>query len=510
MWTIVRPDLPSFNLFGPTDPGSASGDELMTIKSNDHFLNRLQSIVDRFGDRPAVVEDGETTLTYSQLWRMSGSIALWLQSNNVVPNSVVAISLDKSAQWIAAMLGVWRCGAAWVPIEPTLPQDRIDFLLKDSQATWTIDKQNLTSAVESNNDTSSRVFSYALDDIAYLIYTSGTTGTPKGVEVSHRFLVPMLDQQIKAIGMNEFSRSLFLLSTSFDAAISDIGTALLSGAALYLESSLEQASRLTATSDQLLEVLANREISYVDCPPSLLAKLDPKQSPETLKSILVGGEVCPPDVIRSWASAVRLINVYGPTECTICSSFSVCSAATWNRPLIGQPLVGVDYRIEKETEELLIGGDCLAIGYRNMLGLTKEKFIFVQGKRFYRTGDRVRRDPDGEYVFLGRIDRQIKIRGHRIEPTEIESILLEQAFVLQAAVVLHESDGRSQLVAFLVVNETVDSELRSRLRALLQQRLPVYSTPQKWQFLDAMPVTTSGKIDYRKLSELSSTFFQPC
>ena len=242
-------------------------------------MSRLQSNVDRFGDRPAVEENGETALTYSQLWNSAGHVAAWLKSKKIGPNSVVAISLKKSAAWIAAMIGVWRCGAAWVPIEPTLPQDRIDFLLEDSQAACVINAQTLSRMNESVQSASSPVFSGSLEDLAYLIYTSGTTGRPKGVEVSHRFLVPMLDQQIEAIGMNCFSRSLFLLSTSFDAAISDIGTALLSGATLCIESSLEQDSRLTATPGQLLNVLKNRQISYVDCPPSLLAKLDPTTMP---------------------------------------------------------------------------------------------------------------------------------------------------------------------------------------------------------------------------------------
>ncbi len=464
MWTIVRQDLQLFNSFVPNEIGLADGNQLTAKTTNIHFLTRFRSIVDQFGTHPAIVEDGKTTYTYRQLWNAAGNTAAWLQSNGVTANSMVAISLEKSAAWIAAMLGVWRCGAAWVPIEPTLPQDRIDLLLKDSQAVWTIDDQNLNNAIDSSGDTSSLTLTSELEDIAYLIYTSGTTGMPKGVEVGHRFLVPMLDQQIRAVQMNEFSRSLFLLTTSFDAAVSDIGTALLSGAALYLETTLEQASRLTATPQQLLSVLADRKISYVDCPPSLLAKLDPKQKPKTLKSILIGGEVCPPDVVRRWASAVRLINVYGPTECTICSSFSICSPITWDRPLIGQPLTGVEYYIEEDTSELLIGGDCLAIGYRNMPGLTDEKFIFVDGKRFYRTGDRVKRDADGEYVFQGRTDRQIKIRGLRIEPAEIESILLEQACVRQAAIVLHESEGRSLLVAFLVVDGPNNSELASVCR----------------------------------------------
>lgn len=476
---------------------------MTTTEQSNHFITRLQSIVDRFGDRPAVVEDGKTTLTFLQLWNTAGKVAAWLESENVGPNSVVAISLKKSADWIAAMIGIWRCGAAWVPIELSLPSDRADFLVEDSRAIWTIDHQNLSNAIKSFDGIAARSPTGPLENIAYLIYTSGTTGKPKGVEVSHRYLVPMLDQQIDVIQLDQFSRSLFLLSTSFDAAISDIGTALLSGAALYIESSLEQDTRLTATPEQLLNVLADREISYLDCPPSLLAKLDPKRCPETLKSILIGGEVCPADVIRQWAAVVRLINVYGPTECTICSSFALCSSDGEDRPLIGQPLAGVEYIIASESSELLIGGDGLAIGYRNMPDLTAKKFVWIDGQRFYRTGDRINQDPDGEYVFLGRIDRQIKLRGHRIEPMEIESILLLHASVLQAAITVLETAGRSQLVAFLVTNDPTNAALKDNLRTIVQQRFPKYSMPQRWEFLDAMPKTPSGKIDYQKLKLLT-------
>ena len=189
----------------------------------------------------------------------------------------------------------------------------------------------------------------------------------------------MLEQQIKAIGLSSDSKSLFLLSPSFDASVSDFGTALLAGAALCIESDLEQRGRLNALPEKILQVIAERGISYVDLPPSLLAMINPDECPSCLQTILIGGEVADAEMVRQWSDRVRLVNVYGPTEATVCTSFSICNT-NWDRPLIGMPLDGVVYEIDVskhrqkvnasdqglqvERGELLIGGLCLATGYR--------------------------------------------------------------------------------------------------------------------------------------------------
>ncbi len=495
------------------------------MNQSELFIERLHEVILKNPQRPAVVVAGETKLTYQELWHASGSIAIEFTRRGLGSEKVVAICVPKSAATIATIVGAWRCGAAWVPVEPTLPLDRINFLIEDSgselivcehalmeKLAVKIPSLNIQPIVDDKEHLDEPPFLKArpsLSDLAYVIYTSGSTGQPKGVEVTHRGIVSLLQQQISAIRLTPESRSLFLLSTSFDASVSDIGTALLSGASLWIEPDFHANGRLIATPEQILDVIENRQITYVDIPPSVLAKLDPNLCPPSLTTVLIGGEVCPPQVIRQWANKVRLLNVYGPTEATVCSSLSICDAHSWDRPLIGQPLVGVEYQIDcehaaedaanKDQGELLIGGKCLARGYRNRPELTASRFIERDSHTFYRTGDLVRRDSDGEFVFVGRIDRQIKLRGHRIEPGEIELVLEAHSAVNRAAVVY--DDQSKTLVAFLATNH--DDVSVSELRIFASNKLPAYCVPQQFIFLSELPTTATGKIDFVALGKLS-------
>lgn len=523
-------------------------------KNDESFIARFEKVVARHAHRAAVTVGDRVVFTYRQLRDAAWDIAHGLRTLGVGPESVVGIVLPKSADTIAAILGVWRCAAAWVPVDPALPPARVRFLLEDSGAVFAVGDAGLDdlpcaslpdveSVVELSgsagkgsagrcqpecNTLSGRAprgrFPEPASpvDRAYIIHTSGTSGLPKGVEVLHRGLLSMLDQQIEAARLDCTSRSLWLVPPSFDASVSDIGTALLSGACLHIEPSLFAATRLAATADQIVAVLAERRITYVDMPPSMLRRLEPSGCPKSLETILIGGEVCPPAMIREWASNVRLINVYGPTEATVCTSLSVCDQQ-WDRPLIGQPLSGVLYEIDGGAEgELLIGGPCLARGYVNRPELTRRQFIDVRGARFYRTGDRVRRDPDGSFVFLGRMDRQFKLRGHRIEPEEIERRLTDDATVGHAAVVRRPGthDGPDILVAFIVLadggscgqpidRQPLDARRADRLRTLLQQTLPAWMIPARFIQLQSMPETPNGKTDFAELSAMELDQIRP-
>lgn len=484
------------------------------------FIERLYDVVSRNSDRAAVVVDGEAVFTYGQLWDASERIGRALSNRGVGKESVVGICLPKSAATIATFIGVWRCGAAWTPIESTLPDERVKFLVEDPSCELIATDTRLSSRFDGdtpkvldvdsllNSNTSLDRFEAkdpflggmqcrpSHSDLAYIIYTSGSTGLPKGVEVTHRGLVPMLLQQIQALQLTPKSRSLFLLSTSFDASVSDVGTALLIGASLFIEPSLYVDGRFQATSKDLVKIIRRREISYVDIPPSVLSQIEPEACPPCLTTILIGGEVCSPEVVRRWARRVRLLNVYGPTEATICSSLSICNSEAWKRPLIGQPLEGVEYLIDGDLNsgELLIGGNCLARGYRNRPELTAERFITLKGKTVYRTGDLVRRDNDGEYVFVGRIDRQIKLRGHRIEPREIETVANSHPDVERSVVML----VKKGLHCFVVANEKKTS-LLDDLRGMMRAKLPTHAVPSRFSLLDELPTTLTGKVDFKKL-----------
>lgn len=521
------------------------------------FIERFQQVANSVPNLPAIIVDGEPVLSYSQLWDESFRIAIRLRKMGAHRESLVALKLEKSPAFISSLLGVWISQAAWLPVEPSLPKERIELLLKDSQAEFVIEKSQsgenenfnpleITRTGFSERKTTQQTVRETIKvppnqnllDLAYVIYTSGSTGSPKGVEVTHSGLVSMLEQQINVIGIGPGWRSLFLLSTSFDASISDIGTALLSGAAVCIETKFVREGRFIATAQEVLDVIDQRAINYVDIPPALLAKLPTNQIPKSLKTLLIGGEVCPPEVVRYWAKQVRLINVYGPTEATICTSLSICDSKDWDRPLIGRPLEGVDYVVDRPVGnednkenfaaveqhgelligELLIGGKLLARGYRNRPDLTQKQFVTRNQKRYYRTGDRVRMDPDGEFVFLGRMDRQIKLRGHRIEPGEIERTLAQHPAIDQCAVlkrVVDSSSGKwvgsgEVLVGFVqrCENENQHEETKvwaREIQEFLKSKIPSYSIPQHFEFLKSLPTTNSGKVDLQALSHLELT-----
>lgn len=469
------------------------------------FVGLLQQMVEVQGDRLAISDDGDAW-SYNRLWKWSGHFAAALRENEVGPESVVALQLNRSAFYVAALIGVWRCRAAWVPIDCNLPQQRVDFQIRDSGAMLTIDQQWIDQAASSKPEPVPQP-GFSPEQLAYVIYTSGTTGQPKGVEVTHSGLVPMLRQQIQFLQLGPQSRSLFLLSTSFDAAVSDIGTALLSGASIWIESSLTTRGRLSATPAELFQSVRRNQITYIDIPPAFLATLNPDDCPPSLTTLLIGGEVASPLAIRNWASKVRLLCVYGPTEATVCTSLSICDS-TWQRPLIGQPLRGVKYildtsKAQPSQGELLIVGRQLARGYRNRDEISVQKFVTKNGVTFYRSGDIVRKDSDGEYVFVGRVDRQIKIRGHRIEPEEIESALLLHPEVRQAAVVLVRECERAVMVAFVEPSQLPVSEnLLGNLRNFLKLRLPQNYLPGQIALTERMPLTSTGKPDFSALQKM--------
>ncbi|MBS1999097.1 MAG: amino acid adenylation domain-containing protein, partial [Cyanobacteria bacterium SZAS LIN-2] len=443
------------------------------------FIPVFDQIVDKFGNHPAIVESGFVNCSYSQLCERAKRLAAFMQAAGTTKGDVVAIAIEKSADYVCALLAVWYTGAAFVPVDPNLPGERMILMCDEARVKTVLAVSGRAPEALRNATSSGRTIveidkvetdsrfnpdfppfnrpTYDAEDLAYIIFTSGSTGLPKGVQVTHRGIVSFLQAQIAAFELTSRSRSLWYLSTSFDASVSDLGTALLAGAALYIE----PANRLQPGSG-LEEILRERGITYVDIPPSMLRLIDPSALPPSLKSIVIGGEACALDVVRAFATKVKLINVYGPTESTVCTSLGTCGG-DWNRPLIGQPLPGITYRIldqdlnelgPLEAGQLHIGGIGLASGYLNRPELTAAKFIHhpLTGERLYRTGDLVMLTEDGEYQFLGRTDRQFKLRGMLVEPEEIEAKLLQHPTVERAAVLkrpVKPGVAREILVAFV-------------------------------------------------------------
>jgi len=445
---------------------------------------------DKTPDRLALVL-GDQRLTYRELDLLANRLAHSLRRRGAGPDVIVGINLERSIEMIVAVLAVWKAGAAYLPLDPSYPERRIAHMLEDSDARLIVsvrDFGNLTN--ESTERPSSGV---TADHLAYVIYTSGSTGLPKGTLVEHRGVTNLAHALAQAFTIDAESRVLQFASLSFDVSVTEIVMALCFGAALQL-----------AHRDEVLpgpafaELLRDRRITHLSVVPSVLASMPFIPLPD-LRCLIVGGEPCPPDLLAQWSAGRQFFNCYGPTEATVCSTYSLYSGG---KLTIGAPIANArTYVLDGHGQavpagapgELHIGGPGVARGYLARPGLTSERFIpdpfsGERGARLYKTGDLVRLLPDGNLEFLGRLDRQVKIRGFRIEPDEIAQVLRSRCGLSEAAVVARS--GR--LVAYGVpAGDIPTRELRERC----QEWLPEHMVPSAWVLLEALPLTPSGKLD---------------
>ncbi len=479
----------------------------MNILPNDNFLHRLKQIVAMYPDNIAVWEDGIKKTTYQQLWAGAHQVALWLQNN--CHGDRVGIAIEKSAAYVMAVLGCWIAKKTFVPFDMSLPVERLNYIKENAELDILFTKKEFVLSL-SHSQINPVDFNYdiAQDYPAYIIYTSGTTGTPKGVMVSHNGIVNLADNQIKAFKTDNQSVYLFYVSVNFDAHISDMSVCLLSGATLVVE----HGEKLSVASS-ITKLIRERRITHMDIPPSLL-KLIPLSDivGSSLQTVVIGGEPCNIQTVQEWAKVVNLVNVYGPTEATVCTSLNQCGA-DWSEPLIGTEIDNIEYQIADDSlniitngsGELLIAGVGLALGYVNNPELTDRKFIHINGKRYYRTGDLVVRLPDGNIKFLGRIDRQVKIRGQLVELEEIENRLNAYPDVTKGIVLKREifTAGYENLVAFIEpVNGNMDIDA---LKTYLKTYLPTYMIPIHFEIVSDMPLTASGKINQKALYDYKIT-----
>lgn len=504
-----------------------------------NVIGQFVQTCQEFSERVSVIEDGIASMTYGELLSKSLWVAAILKNiakehankpidQSAYPVPVYALSLPRSRGYLIALWATWISGGAFFPLDPDLPEQRKAQIIEEANPTFIITPDWLNSIIDSQAYTDHCMIELPVivpRQLAYLIFTSGSTGTPKGVMVSHDGLMNLFQAQKKMFQVTPQSRYFWYLSPQFDASISDILVTFLSGATLIFEtiSMTEQALSLP-------RLVEKRAITHLDIPPSLLKLLSPIQMPSCLETVVIGGESPEPEMVRNWANHVRLINVYGPTETTVCTSMILCHA-DWNKPFLGQPLPNIIYRIAdepvgneangNETGELLIGGSCVALGYLNNSALTQEKFFSENEVSYFRTGDRVRRvkskvDESIEYEFIGRLDRQVKWQGKRIELEEIEAHLLNlsnfQRVSVQLFTALNNSPGKQNLIAFIERNELDADERNETLVSLpdearliqqqLKQSLPDWMIPNAFYFSTRLPSTHSGKIDLKKLEKL--------
>jgi len=449
------------------------------------FVERFAAIAARFGASIAI-EHGARRVTYAELAARARAIGGHLRARGIGPEDVVAIRADDRIAIVTGMLGAWFAGAAFVVITSELPRERAETMERASNVRAVLDAALLGDAGDLPLDAPPAGARRAREeDLAYVVFTSGTTGAPKGVLVTHAGIVPMLDAQIAAFDLAHGARALWMLSPLFDASMSDVGTALLSGATIVIVDGALAPREFAAKLDAL-------GVTHADLPPALLALLC-DDLPKSLRTIVIGGEACAARVVERVARRARLVNVYGPTEATVCTSLHVCRASDRHGARIGTPLAHVTYRVE--DEELLIAGSCLARGYAALDNETMKRFVVRDGVRFYRTGDRVRAREDGELEIVGRLDRQVKIAGVRVEPEEIEARLRDDADVIDAAVA---AVGRA-LHAFVVLREPGAIDALDRVRARLASSVPKWIVPARFTAVRALPRTASGKVSYAEL-----------
>ncbi|MGW0801472.1 amino acid adenylation domain-containing protein [Nonomuraea sp. NPDC002799] len=463
----------------------------------------------RTPDAPALVA-GPDTWTYAELDREANRIAHHLIARGAGPESVVALALPRSAGLITAILGVLKAGAAYLPLDVSHPAERLASTLRDARP------RLLLTCREAGVPYEHGLLVEELGDgpdhdpgtpltagtAAYVVYTSGSTGTPKGVVLEHRGLANLtanLGERLDAAGGPEH-RVLQLVSPGFDVMVSELATAFARGGCLVV-------APATHTGEELGVFLREQRISLAHVPPAILATVPREPFPD-LRVLVVGGEGCPAGLMEWWSTGRTMINAYGPTEVTVDATAWRCEPGTM---LIGHPLARIEAHLldaglqpvpPGSRGELYIGGPGVGRGYLGRPDLTAARFVAWRGgTRLYRTGDLARRLPGGALEFLGRADDQIKLRGHRIEPAEIEHALGRAPGVTSAAVILRDD----QLIAYVVPATANPAAVLTHVRT----GLPTHLLPSMILPLDALPLTPNGKLDKAALPEPPATRHRP-
>ncbi|HEV3359493.1 MAG TPA: amino acid adenylation domain-containing protein [Pseudonocardiaceae bacterium] len=454
-------------------------------------------------DRIAV-SDADRRLTFRELDQRSARLALALCARGVGPEDVVGVRLPKGVDLVVALTAVLRAGAAYLPIDPALPPMRSAQLTSDAGAVLTITEDAMPVWLDEPEPTSVALPTVLPAGLCYVVHTSGSTGRPKGVAVSHRSLTHLVAWHLDRYALRPGDRVTQIASMSFDAAAWEIWPALLAGAELDLP-----PAELARAPRDLVAHYARVGTTVAFAPTPLAEYLirEPLRASTRLRVLLTGGDRFRPDPAA--APGVPVVNHYGPTENTVVATAGPPLTAPWPEISIGRPIGAVRcYLLDEHGRlvppgvpgEVCLGGPGVARGYVGAPGATAtafrpDPFSPEPGGRMYRTGDLARLRPDGELEFLGRIDRQLKVRGHRVEPGEVEAVLLAHPAVTDAAVVA-EDDA---LIAYVVLTEPAD------VLAHASARLPAYLVPSVVVEVPALALTATGKLDRAALHRPADT-----
>ena len=484
----------------------------------------FEAQVERTPDAIALVFEGRQ-LTYAELDRKANQLARYLQTLGAQPDGLVGICCDRSPEMVIGLLGILKAGAAYVPLDPYYPEERLQWMVSDSEMPLLLTQEKWRSHLPNHQ---ARVVSWEKDGdaiagqsashpespvtsdrLAYVIYTSGSTGKPKGVQIEHCNAVNFLTSMQQRLGLEAADTLLAVTSISFDIAFLELFLPLITGARVAL------ASREVAMDGALLsrQLETTGATAMQATPATWQMLLTSGWTGQAGLKILCGGEALGGDLAKQLAaSATTVWNLYGPTETTIWSAVYPLEQTEFPATIpIGRPIANTRlYVLDRHGRqvpvgvagELHIGGAGLARGYLKRAGLTEEKFIVhPQWGRLYRTGDVARYRADGAIAYLGRADFQVKVRGFRIELGEVEAALNQHPSVREAvAIARPDPAGEARLVAYAVFHPDLQTETGS-LRAFLQEKLPEYMVPSSFVTLDALPLTPNGKVDRKALPE---------
>ncbi len=462
------------------------------------WLDLFAKNVEQYPDHIAIT-DCKSSITYRELDRQSDAVASYLIEQGIRENDFVAIETGRVKEYAIALLGIQKAGAAYVPIDLEYPQERIRYMLEDSEAKVVLTEE-LVHAITAEKKDAGKINRARRNHYAYMIYTSGSTGRPKGVIQSHRSLCRFVSWRVEKLEIRHEKNYGHFSGFAFDASLDDLACPLAAGASVYILD--EELRRNIAELDAFIEKNRISGLTTSTLFGMELIKYDPAVK---LDYLMMGGEKLYP----CGDTQVRLINGYGPTEFTVCSSYYVVQGSKREIP-IGRPVPNTASYIcdangnllaKGITGELLLAGEQMAEGYWKQPELTREKFteITVQNKKIkvYKTGDLARYNADGQLEYMGRIDSQVKLRGYRVELGEIESQAVALPFVEQAA-----ADVRNgQIVLYYTVNTEKQQSMEDELRRNLAEQLADYMLPGAYMRLDALPLTPNGKIDKKALPD---------